>query len=86
VSNYNTNEMIEFLKLKWKGKPCPLCDVGQWGVAEDIFELRKYAEGSLIVGNVPVIPIIPVTCNYCGNTVLVSAIVSKVLKPSIPEK
>jgi hypothetical protein len=62
------------LKDKWKGRPCQMCGLGNWNVSETIFEIREYNQGDLIVGGGPILPVIPVTCDNCGNTILVNAI------------
>jgi len=42
-----------------------------------VFELREFRGGA--VGS-PVIPVIPVTCNQCGNLLLFNAIAAKLVK------
>ncbi len=76
------NKFLEFLKEKWQGRPCPMCQVGNWSVQEKIFELREFHGGGLqLVAGSPILPIIPITCDNCGNTILVNAIVSRVVEP-----
>jgi len=50
------------------------------GSSKKIFQLSEFHEGNLVVGG-PLIPVIPVTCTNCGNTVLVNALISGALKP-----
>ena len=71
-------EIVEFLNSKWKGKECPLCGENRWSVTDTVFELREYNGGALRPG--PIIPVIPVTCANCGNTVLISAISTGLLE------
>jgi hypothetical protein len=72
-------EFIAFLNEKWKGARCPMCGTANWQVAEGVFQLMQFAGGALIVGGGPVVPVVPVTCGNCGNTVMVNAIVSRVM-------
>ncbi len=74
-------KLIVFLSEKWGTRPCPLCGVARWNVLGKIFELREYHGGSLVVGSSSVMPVIPVTCSNCGNTVFVSAVLSGVIAP-----
>ncbi|MBO8131979.1 MAG: hypothetical protein H0Z29_10795 [Candidatus Marinimicrobia bacterium] len=65
--------IIQFLNEKWQKRPCPMCGVGNWSVQDRVFELREFRGGSLVVGGTPIMPIIPVICNNCGNTILINA-------------
>lgn len=80
MSNFDTEKLLSHLKVKWASRPCPMCGSGPWNVQDSIFQLLEYSEGGISIGG-PVIPVIPVACTNCGNTVLVNAIVSKALVP-----
>jgi len=67
-------KILDHLKAKWKDVNCPMCNHNQWSASEEVFEIRKYYGGNVVLGQGPILPIIPVTCNNCGNTVLVNAI------------
>ena len=73
------DQMIEHLRQTWGERSCLWCQGDDWSVGDDVFELRKYAGGGLMVGGAPVVPVVPVTCNKCGNTVLINAIVGSVM-------
>jgi len=68
------NKFIKFLKEKWQGRSCPMCQVGTWSVQDTIFELREFHGGGLKIGKQLIMPVVPVTCDNCGNTVLINAI------------
>jgi hypothetical protein len=70
---------MQHLKAKWAGRPCAQCGTAVWQVQDAIFELRGFSGGSLVVGGA-IIPLIPVTCANCGNTVLVNAILAGVVE------
>jgi len=80
MSEIKTEKLISHLKTKWQGRRCPLCNQGKWNVSDKVFELREYHGGGLVVGGTPIIPVVPVTCDNCGNTVLVNAIVSEAIQ------
>ena len=76
----NSDKMIRFLTEKWKGRSCPLCGTGNWNVQDMVFQLTAFSEGNMILGG-PLIPVIPVSCDNCGNTILVNAIVAGAVSP-----
>lgn len=76
----DNKKFLEFLKEKWEGRSCPLCQVGNWSVQGKVFELREYHGGDFVLGRSPIIPIVPITCDNCGNTILVNAIISEAVE------
>jgi hypothetical protein len=73
---------IKYLQSTWKN-PCPMCGAQAWGVNEFIYELREYKESAVIVGEPsPILPVIAVICNNCGNTIFVNAIKANLLDSS----
>lgn len=81
MASFDSNKIINHLNEKWQGRPCPMCGKGKWSVNDKIFELREFNEGNLIVGGGPIIPVIPIICESCGNTILINAIVTKSVIP-----
>lgn len=80
MSKIDGQKVIEHLKEKWKGRSCQMCGVGNWNVQDTAYEVRQFSQGGLVVGG-PVIPVVPVVCTNCGNTVLVNAIIAKAIEP-----
>jgi len=76
----NFQKLIHHLSDKWKGSPCPMCQHSGWTVDDNVYELRKFNGGKLVLGGGPILPIIPVTCNNCGNTVFVNALKAGVVQ------
>ena len=83
MSNFNTEDFISFIGKQWGGRGCPMCGKGPWSVQDKVFQLSEYHSGNLVVGG-PLIPVIPVTCNNCGHTVMVNAILSGALAAPAP--
>jgi hypothetical protein len=81
MNTKDAEKIISHLKLKWSGRSCPLCQVGPWEVQQSVFVLLKFDGGSINLGG-EVVPVIPVTCKNCGNTILVNAIIANVLAPN----
>lgn len=78
MAKLNTNQLLNELNLKWGGKLCPYCG-GKWIVTDKIFELREYTNGNLTLG-APIQPVVTITCEDCGNTVLVNPLVLKAVE------
>ena len=75
----DTNKLNQFLGDKMG--PCPLCrKLHTFVLAPTLMELREFREGGLVVGDTPIMPLAVLTCNNCGNTVLINALVTGVLK------
>ncbi|XZL97429.1 hypothetical protein ACSXAP_06915 [Clostridium perfringens] len=79
MAKINQDKLIEILNEKWKGRPCNMCGDGNWIVSDKIFELREFNDGDLIIGGVPIQPVVTITCKNCGNTVLVNPLAIGVL-------
>lgn len=67
--------------------PCPLCGERGWSVPDVMYELREYNFGDLVIGgNMGIIPVIPLVCNNCGNTVLINAVHLGLMSNTIDKK
>jgi len=80
MAKFDGNKAIEHLRAKWSGRPCLMCGDGNWNVQDSIYQLLEFNHGGLVIGG-PVIPIIPVVCSNCGNTLLVNAITAGIVTP-----
>lgn len=78
--NEDRKKIVDYLKDKWKGKSCPLCQSGHWMVQDSCFQLMTYNPDAFLVGG-PVLPLIPVTCSNCSNTILINALLSGMINP-----
>lgn len=67
-------ELLNKLSEKWNNAQCPYCGSKHWTVDPNIMTLsptysRPHKEG------IELLPVVAVTCQECGNTVLVNAVV-----------
>jgi hypothetical protein len=81
TSELDVGKAIEYLREKWRGNPCPMCRVVQWSVLPSIYQLPQFNPLGMVVGG-SLIPVFPVVCNNCGNTILVNAITAGLLPPT----
>ena len=68
----NSEKLFQKLNEIWGNRPCPMCGNNQWTVSEDIYTPTLLSEsGAIELGN-KMLPLIPVSCTRCGNTVFVN--------------
>ena len=79
AQTFDATKFVELLTQKWKGKPCPMCNSGPWNVTPEIFEVRQYYGGSFVLAG-KIAPLVAVTCANCGNTILVNALTTGLIK------
>ena len=54
---------------------CPICGGHHWTLNNKVWELREFNNGNLVLGgNISIMPLLSLSCNGCGNTVLLNAI------------
>jgi len=81
MTDLESKTIVEYLQLKWgESRECPMCGNRSWEVSLKTFELREFHEGNMILGVGPIMPVIPVTCKNCGNTIFLNAIQAGFIK------
>ena len=80
LSKEDAEKIVSYLKEKWQGRTCPMCQTGNWIVQDNCFQLMRYDANAFVIGGT-VIPVIPVICNNCSNTLLINAILAGVINP-----
>lgn len=75
MAKLNSEKLLRELNNKWQGRSCPMCMNASWLVSDKIFELREYKDGNMVIGGTPIQPVIPITCESCGNTILVNPLI-----------
>ena len=70
----------EWVNARWKGH-CQCCGYNLWEGGRHLISLRiedPRQLGNLYIGG-PMVPVVPITCKNCGNTVLVNALMMGVV-------
>ena len=77
LSKKQLDKLTQYLSEKWK-KPvsCAVCGENKWTISESVHELREFHGGSMVIGGSALIPLVPITCNNCGNTVLLNPLIA----------
>ena len=80
IKESDRNQITLWLNQHWMGqKNCRICGNNNWAISDSVYEFRPFQHGGLTVGG-PVIPVVVVTCNYCGNTLFFNAIKLDIVK------
>ena len=78
-------KLNSFVQSKWKPPyTCSCCGANNWNITQEVYQLTTFAGGAMIVGG-PIVPLAPVTCNNCGNTILLNALIAGIVDPQ-PKK
>lgn len=88
MADIDVQKMIDFLQEKWGDKkPCPMCGGTDWEIFGKTFSPIEFTEGTPIGrGGRIAVPVVPIVCTTCGNTILVSAIVSGFMEADEPSE
>ena len=75
---------LNILDEKWPDpKTCPVCQNTNWDTIDIVFELKGYESKSRPAVSPTIMPLVPVSCKTCGNTILFNLISMGVLdKPN----
>ncbi len=87
LSEAQHKQLLEHLQEKWKAPAaCHVCKSNDWEVPVEIYEMREFHGGSMVLGgNSSIIPTCPITCKVCGNTVFINPLVAGIkLKEDSP--
>lgn len=89
MSQIDLSNVLGFLREKWRDRPCPMCGQNSWSVQQGVFALLELREKEVAIGSSSpppdrpapqVVPVVPVVCKSCGNTVLINAIVADIIE------
>lgn len=69
------NKVREWLESKATvAFSCPICASRSWNMSDMIFELREFQGGGIVLGgDSHIYPVVPLTCEKCGNTYFINA-------------
>lgn len=57
-----------------------MCGNKHWEITDTVFQAIEFDHKSLFI-NGSTFPIVPLTCNNCGNTYFINALVAKLIDP-----
>lgn len=81
MERINRKKVLEFMENTWDDVKCPVCKHSDWHVSAKVFCLKELDGNSNILWEQSgVIPVIPVTCGKCGNTILINAYTTGLLE------
>ncbi|WP_111937963.1 hypothetical protein [Clostridium paraputrificum] len=84
MSEFNNKIDMEAFKEYMSTKsnnPCYICGGRNWTLPGEFYELRECHGGNMVIGgNSGIIPVIPMMCTNCGNTVLINPMIAGLLK------
>jgi hypothetical protein len=73
-------KLVAFVKAKWKPPiQCNCCKENNWDIAHEVFQIIQFTPGGIALGG-PIVPLAPVTCTNCGNTILINALVADIVE------
>jgi hypothetical protein len=75
-------KLIERLNTLWRNnKFCNICNSNTWTISDTVFEMREFHGGNMVLGGDSAIqPVISLTCQNCGQTVFMNAIMLGVIE------
>lgn len=68
----NKEKLIRTINEKWTTKQCPMCGSNSWTIDDDMMTMLGVGKDNSIQLGGKIIPVVTVTCNECGNTVLIN--------------
>jgi len=79
LTKQQQEQMVNYIKTKWAAPTsCPVCRQNTWQVAAEVHEIREFSGGNIVLGGSALVPLVPVTCQNCGNTMLFNALIAGV--------
>ncbi|QEH70497.1 hypothetical protein [Cellulosilyticum sp. WCF-2] len=73
----NKEKFENHIKEKWYNKACLMCSNNNWTYDDSIFTpLSTGPNNSINLGG-KILPLVPVTCTSCGNTIFINALVAQ---------
>lgn len=80
LTQEQVQRFIAILDTKWPDpKICPVCGNTAWDTVDVVFELKSYENARESSEQATVMPLVPLTCKNCGNTILINVLTIGVL-------
>lgn len=76
-----SKKFLATIQAKWRPPfQCTCCGANNWSIAESVFQLTEFHGSGMRIGGL-LVPVVPVTCNNCGNTLVINALVAGAIEP-----
>ena len=79
-SRFNIENVIDHLNQNRDNSPFPMCGSINRIVTDKVYEFREFNEGNEALKNCSIFPVVPVSCNECGNSIMINALISGAIK------
>jgi hypothetical protein len=77
LSDQQSKTLLDHLKKTWAPPGiCPTCRSDDWQVGPQVYELREFHGGNMVIGDSALVPIFPVICKVCGNVILINPLIA----------
>jgi hypothetical protein len=81
MTNFDKEKVHQWIQEYWtRKKDCQICGSDDWILMDNVWELRKFERGGLVVGSSPLLPVVALMCNVCGQMVFFNAFAVRALK------
>ncbi len=81
LSNEQQQALLDFVQHKWPElAACPVCGSNDWSVRSQLFEVAEYHEAAARNTHHAGLPVVALTCESCGNVLLLDAVRAGVIK------
>ena len=82
INKKQQDRVLEHLNKALKKPPrCPVCEDANWGITDEVFEMRGFHEGEKRTSGDPITPTVILTCKNCGNILLFNASLVGIFEP-----
>ncbi len=82
----NQNKLVDHINSKWTTKMCPYCGKNNWNIGDSIVTTLSVGENKELRLGGKFQPMVSITCNNCGNTVFVNALIAEAVDVDEGEK
>jgi hypothetical protein len=78
LTDEERKKINDFLEKNWASpQNCSVCHKNSWNISPEVFELRSFHGGSMVIGGKSgIVPLILITCDNCGNTIFINALIA----------
>lgn len=87
MTGFNKDKVQEWISNYWTGsKECQVCQSSEWILLDNVWELRKFEKGGLVVGGGSILPVVGLMCNVCGQMLFFNAFAVRAIDRPQPKE